>query len=204
MIDEGYTKYQCHWQRTSPLPTEVLTPLIHCRNRLYEVGLVGFYPEAGVGYGNLSMRAPGFEKFVISGTQTGHIPRTDAGHYALVTDYDINANQVSCSGPVQASSEALTHGAIYQLAPTIGAVVHVHSAQLWQAIKHQLPTTAATVPDCTPDMAREFLRLYNETDLPDTRVAVMAGHAEGIVAFGSDVQQATERILALLNGPAGK
>lgn len=48
----------------------------------------------------------------------------------------------------------------------------------------------------TPEMAREFPRLYHETDFADSGVAVMAGHEEGIVAFGADTGQAAERILA--------
>jgi hypothetical protein len=60
-----------------------------------------------------------------------------------------------------------------------------------------MPTTDADVAYGTPAMAHEFKRLYNETDLPNLMIAVMAGHAEGIVTFGSTIESATERVLEL-------
>lgn len=197
MIDEGYTKYTFDWHRAPALPAAKVAELNDCRNRLYAAELVGYYEDHGVGFGNVSIRAPDGRGFIISGTGTGRIERTDERHYCRVTEYDIDANRVVCRGPVQASSEALTHAAIYELDSAIGAVVHVHSAKLWQRLIDRIPTTAADVPYGTPEMAREFRRLYRETDFADSGVAVMAGHEEGIVAFGADPGQAVERILAL-------
>ena len=108
------------------------------RRRLYQVRqpldarLIGQYEDLGIGYGNISVRRGSCDLFLISGTQTGHLPATDERHYSLVTDCDIRNNIVRCSGPVQASSEAMTHAAIYALGDAIGAVVHVHSAELWK------------------------------------------------------------------------
>jgi len=197
MIDEGYTKYRCDWRKTAAFSGGRLDALNACRNRLYREGLVGYYAEHGVGFGNLSVRIPGTTRFLISGTQTGHIAQTGPEHYAIVTDYDIEANRVGCEGPVQASSEALTHAAIYELDPDIGGIAHVHSAELWSRLIDRIPTTSAEVPYGTPEMAHEFGRLYRDTDLPDRGVAVMAGHDEGIVAFGQDIEEATERVLGL-------
>ena len=195
MIDEGYTKYKCDWRRAPALPAAVINDLNEWRNRLYEVGLVGYYEEHGVGFGNLSIRVVGNKQFIISGTQTGHIPCTDENHYSLVTAWDIGKNYVSCEGPVQASSEALTHAALYELDAGICAIVHVHSLILWRKLINRIPTTAEDVGYGTPEMARELLRLYRETELPEIGVAVMAGHEEGIVAFGHTLEQAAQRIL---------
>lgn len=196
MIDEGYTKYQVDWRKSPALPEGGITELNACRNRLFGAGLVGYYPEHGVGFGNLSVRADG-GGFIISGTQTGHIERTGPEHWSLVTDYDIDANRVTCEGPVQASSEALTHAAIYELDAAIGAIAHGHSAELWAKFIDRIPTTAPDVPYGTPEMAREFGRLYRETDFSEHGVAIMAGHDEGIIAFGRDIREATQRVLAL-------
>ncbi len=200
-IDEGYTKYEVDWHPAPALPAEAVHDLNDCRNRLYDAGLVGYYEEHGVGYGNLSIRGPKAGTFIISGTQTGHLPRTDASHYALVTAYDIDANRVTCEGPIQASSEALTHAAIYGLDPCILAIAHVHSGDLWRRMKDRIPTTAAEVPYGTPEMAREFRRLYEETDFARSGVAVMAGHEEGLVAVGATIEEAAERLLALTPAP---
>ena len=197
MIDEGYTKYECDWREAPALPEEAVAELNAWRNRLHEQGLIGYYPQHGVGFGNVSIREGDTDAFLISGTQTGDIARTDERHYARVTRCDIRANRVCCEGPVQASSEALTHAAIYALDPAIRAVVHVHDATLWRELTGRIPTTSDEVSYGTPEMAREFQRLYEETDFPTRGVAVMGGHEEGIVSFGAAIEQAAERILQL-------
>lgn len=199
MIDEGYTKYECEWRHAPALPVQAIAELNAWRNRLYDEGLIGYYPEHGVGFGNVSIREGGAGEFIISGTQTGHIPRTDEHHYARVTRCEIEANRVHCEGPVQASSEALTHAAIYALDPAIRAVVHVHDAALWNELIDKVPTTSRDVSYGTPEMALEFRRLYDETDFTKRGIAVMGGHEEGIVSFGCDVEQAAHRILHLRN-----
>ena len=112
-----------------------------------------------------------------------------------MTRCDIEANKVHCEGPVQASSEALTHAAIYALDPAIRAVVHVHSAAMWNELIDHVPTTSRDVSYGTPQMAQEFRRLYEETDFAQQGVAVMGGHDEGIVTFGRNVEQAAQRVL---------
>ena len=197
MIDEGYTKYECDWERAPALPGAAIEELNAWRNRLHEQGLIGHYPEHGVGFGNVSVLESDGDAFIISGTQTGHIARTDENHYARVTCCDIPANRVYCEGPVQASSEALTHAAIYALDPAIRAVVHVHHATLWRDLTGRIPTTAAEISYGTPEMAREFQRLYEETDFAALGIAVMGGHEEGLVSFGAGIAEAAERILSL-------
>ena len=200
MIDEGTTKYKCDWRGTPALPARVIHDLNEWRNRLYDAGLVGYCAKHDVGFGNLSIRVDD-EQFIISGTQTGGIPRTNEIHYSLVTACDIDNNHVTCEGPVQASSEALTHAAIYALDAMICAVVHVHSFTLWKTLIHRIPTTAEDARYGTPEMAREFLRLYRETNLPETGIAAMAGHEAGIITFDHTMELAAQRILGLIPKP---
>lgn len=196
-LDEGYIKYASNWT-PGPAPDLAATAELEIwRQPLYAAGLIGRYAESGIGFGNISVRSQAPRQFIISGTQTGHLRTTDAAHYALVTDYDIGENRVSSLGPVEASSESLTHAAIYELDTTIGAVVHVHSKALWTALLHQLPTTHPGITYGTPEMAREFVRLFLETDFASTGVAIMAGHVEGIVSIGSSLREAAARVLEL-------
>lgn len=197
MIDEGYTKYEFDWQRTPALAGELIADLNAWRSRLYDHGFIGYYPDVGVGYGNVSIREGESDAFIISGTQTGHIPRTDERHYARVLRCDIEANRVVCEGPVQASSEALTHAAIYALEGAIRAVVHVHDAALWNELIDRVPTTSRDISYGTPEMAQEFRRLYAKSDFAKRGVAVMGGHEEGIVSFGASLDEAGRRILQL-------
>lgn len=199
MIDEGYTKFDVRWTRSEPLAVPEIDELIRCRSPLYQAGLIGEYEELGVGYGNISHRCSDSDRFVISGTQTGHLPELRAEHFAMVTTYDIDDNSVACTGPVQASSESMTHATIYSLCSTIHAVVHIHSREMWVRLKDQIATTAADVAYGTPEMAREFQRIYRDTDFATAGVAVMAGHDEGLVSIGRNLQEATSRVLLLSN-----
>lgn len=201
MIDEGYIKFEIDWQRGEPPAADDVADLNRWREPLFAAGLIGEYRELGIGYGNVSRRAGGNGHFIISGTQTGHLPILGPEHYALISDYDIAANRVSCRGRVRASSESMTHAAIYELSPAINAVVHVHSKPLWEQHLHRLPTTRADVAYGTPQMAREFERLYRETGFATIGVAVMAGHEEGILSFGDDMRNAARRILDLGGSP---
>jgi ribulose-5-phosphate 4-epimerase/fuculose-1-phosphate aldolase len=195
-IDEGYIKYVSDWT-PGPAPDAAATSLLDTwRRPLYEAGLIGHYDDLDVGYGNISVRHG--KQFIISATQTGHLAVTDASHYALVTGYDMEQNRVSSTGPARASSETLTHAAIYELDDGINAVVHVHSAELWRRLKDKVPTTAADISYGTPQMAREFARLYAETDFGVRGIAVMAGHDEGIVTTGATLEEAATRALQFL------
>ncbi|MDJ0700400.1 MAG: class II aldolase/adducin family protein [Woeseiaceae bacterium] len=198
MIDEGYIKYRGEWVADGPIDARAAETLDTWRRPLHEAGLVGEYADTGIGFGNLSIRCEG-STFYISGTQTGHLAATDGRHYSLVTDYDIDGNAVYCRGPVQASSESLTHAAIYELDASIGGIVHVHSARLWHALRGKLPTTSDTVAYGTPAMAHEFERLYRQSAFADLGLVVMGGHEEGLISIGSDLEEAAMRILGLDN-----
>jgi len=200
LIDEGYIKFDIDWTRTGPLHSAAIEELNAWREPLVAAGLIGHYDELGVGYGNLSIRVPGGTSFVISGTQTGHVRHTGAEHYVLVTGFDIGANRIACKGPVRASSESLTHAAIYAADAGIGAVVHVHQPALWADLRGILPTAAASVAYGTPAMARELEQLCHDAAFRERRVAVMAGHEAGLIAVGASLAEAATRILALNAG----
>lgn len=197
-LDEGYIKYESHWTPGPATHVAAARDLERWRKPLYEAKLIGEYAELGIGYGNISVRRGSGGLFLISGTQTGHLPTTDENNYSLVTDCDIRSNIVRCSGPVQASSEAMTHASIYALGDAIGAVVHAHNAELWRDNLDKLPTTDPDIAYGTPDMARELDRLYRTTGLRDSGVAVLAGHDEGLISFGATIEEAATRMLDLL------
>ncbi|MGC1309767.1 MAG: class II aldolase/adducin family protein [Phormidesmis sp.] len=189
MIDEGVTKYQCDWLKADAVAPSSTVDLNGYRNALRQLNLIGEYPN-GIGFGNISQRLPNTEQFVISGTQTGHLLALSAADYALVTDFDPVRNHLTCQGLRQASSESLTHGVIYASNPAIGAIIHVHHPILWQQLLNQVPTTRADVPYGTPEMAAETQRLFDESSLRQVKIFAMAGHEDGVVAFGETLQTA--------------
>ncbi|MBE9060729.1 class II aldolase/adducin family protein [cf. Phormidesmis sp. LEGE 11477] len=196
MIDEGYIKYRCEWIEKDAIAPQTVTDLTRYRNALHQLQLIGEYPN-GIGFGNLSQRTllspiPHLStpRFIITGTQTGHLPTLAAADYALVTDFNPAQNTLTCKGLKKASSESLTHGIIYSAHPGIGAIIHVHNARLWQQLLHQVPTTSADIAYGTPEMAAETQRLFEETPLLQQKIFVMAGHEEGVVTFGETLQTA--------------
>ena len=200
MINEGTIKFVSHWRETAPGDGRELEDAIRWRAPLHRAGLIGHFEDHDVGYGNLSARLNDGSGFVISGTQTGDVKDVSAAHFAFVTAYDIEANSVTSWGPVEASSESLTHAAIYELDSSIGGVVHVHCDRLWDASKDVLPSTRESVDYGTPQMAREFARLFSETSFGSIGIARMAGHAGGLISIGCDVRQAAERMLDMADG----
>jgi hypothetical protein len=195
-VDEGVIKFCCTWVERPPLPAWRIEELDHWRDRLHAHALIGYDASEQVGYGNVSMRDAQSRAILITGTQTGHLPVLGPEHYTLLTDYDIEANRVTCTGPIQASSESMTHLALYELGDACNAVVHVHDDRAWRALCGRVPTTAADVAYGTPAMARELQRLCREDALARVRIAAMHGHPGGLISFGPDLDEAGGVMLA--------
>lgn len=207
-MDEGYIKFQAHWQQAPPLPEKSLQDIIICRDLLHQIGLIGVYPN-GIGYGNISQRwqAGGGSpwesearegQFIISGSATGHLVTLTPEHFTLVTEVNIDLNKVWCEGPIIASSETMSHAVIYQHCPEVNAVIHVHHAQLWQQLLHQIPTTDADATYGSPEMAYSIIQLLHKTDLLHHKIFVMEGHPEGIFAFGESLMDVITRLKDLV------
>jgi methylthioribose-1-phosphate isomerase len=185
--NEGVVKFECSHVQGGFDEHPDVRELIRLRNLLFDFKLIGVYPD-GIGYGNISVRMP--QGFVISGSQTGHIPETNISHFSLVTTYSIKDNFISSVGQTRASSESLTHAMVYDVFPEADAVVHVHNAEHWNRLKGVVPTTDESVPYGTPEMAAEIDRLARTSDLRTVRVLVMAGHEDGILSFGATLADA--------------
>ena len=192
--DEGYIKYQCNWTSCDTISADEIIQLNHWRDRLYRLGLIGVYDD-GIGFGNLSIRQDNSDLFIISGTKTGSIPHLSHQHYTKVTDFDWQQNYVTCIGAIQASSESLTHGAVYTANPAVNAVIHVHNLQLWQSLIDRVPTTNQNCAYGTPEMAKEIIRLSRKDSVKDLKIIVMSGHQEGIITFGKDLEEAGNILL---------
>lgn len=144
----------------------------------------------GIGYGNISIRVGDENKFLITGSATGGIAQLSAEHLAMVDQVKAPQNELWCSGPIVASSESMSHAAIYDQLPWVGGVIHIHHLAFWQAALHQVPTTAADAAYGTPAMVASIHNLLKRTALPSSKLFVMEGHEEGVFAFGHDLAEA--------------
>lgn len=195
-MTEGYIKFNCIWDQVKvSIPIPEYRQLEKVRSELYALGLIGAYPD-GIGFGNISMRSKDDKSFIISGSATGALSTLMPGDYALVTDYKITRNTLFCSGLIQASSESLTHAAIYQAVPHAGAVIHVHCLWLWERLLDTYPTTNAGIEYGTPEMAQAVGLLASNIKDNEEKIIVMGGHREGILAFGPHINDAIKPIIS--------
>ncbi len=194
---DGYIKFTCHLvSEKIEIPVLLFDPLNFWREEMWQRSFIGAYPD-GIGFGNISIRVPQTDQFYISGSATGGLPELAQIHYPLVEKCSLPQNALWCKGLVKASSESLSHAAIYSCDSAIGAVVHIHNRQLWEKYLDVLPTTDMQVEYGTPEMAYEIIRLMGLPETQKRKVFVMGGHAEGIVAFGKTVEEAARLILNL-------
>lgn len=199
---EGVIKFELRYTRTEALQFAPLHALNAWRTLLHRLGLIGQDPlrYGGVGFGNVSQRlGASVYPFAITGTQTGGLATLAARHYALIEDCDIARNRVVASGPIEPSSESLTHAMLYRLDPDIRCVLHVHAPLLWgsaQALR--IPFTHPDVAYGTPAMAEEMERLYRTGEFALRGLVAMGGHADGVVAFGTDAGVAGSVLIGAL------
>ena len=141
----------------------------------------------------------GQRTFVVTGTQTGGLRQLAVEHLAVVRRWDVATNRVWSEGQELPSSESLTHGAVYDLSPSIRAVFHGHAPALWrQAAALRLPISDPHVEYGTPEMAHEVARLYRDTPLAEMGVFAMGGHEDGVVSFGATPAEAGARLVTWL------
>ena len=197
MSRDGYIKFHCQWIKGKPIPATKLKKVNQWRSKLFAYGLIGSHGQ-GIGYGNISIRLGKANNFLITGSATGQYKTLSGQHYAVVANYDFKADRLTCRGPIQASSESLTHAAIYQSIPNVKAVIHVHSLKLWRKLLYKIPTTAKNVTYGTPAMAEEMIRLLKLPSTKRKKIIALAGHKPGLIAFGRNLNEAGGIILSQL------
>ncbi len=211
LSEEGTVKYLSRHTKTSLTPEgvpllDILPFLDSARTFLHDHGLIG-ENEKGVAYGNISALLPtteGREKcFLVSGTSTGKSRVLGASGYAVVTHCDVRQNYVTSYGPVPASSEAMTHMAIYMSNPLVRFVLHIHHQPLFVALlRENWLHTPSSVTYGTPEMAWAVEQLMCNQALSEG-VFVTAGHTDGLFAFGSELEDTVNVIMRLLNRYCG-
>lgn len=210
MYDEGVIKFEAD-HREAPLEPRLYAglacKLVAWREIMAMTQLVGQDPAryGGAGYGNVSARvgppssARGARSMLITGTQTGGLARIGLAQFCVVERYDYRRNRVRSVGAIRPSSETMTHGAIYDLSPHVRFVLHAHSPVIWRRARElRIPTTDATIPYGTPEMALAVRDLYQRTPLSELRILAMGGHEDGIIVFGHTCEEAGQVLLTYL------
>jgi hypothetical protein len=96
-----------------------------------------------------------------------------------------------------ASSESLTHAALYLISDSVKCVLHIHDHLIWNGILEDVgPTTPANIPYGTTKMAQFVQKMFpNQSQ----GFFAMAGHQDGVIAFASDLETAGKMIIDLFN-----
>jgi ribulose-5-phosphate 4-epimerase/fuculose-1-phosphate aldolase len=195
MLDEGYIKFDCQWTQSVLEDGLVSSGLLNVRDELFRLGLIGVLPDSGIGFGNVSMRLAGSE-ILISGSATGSFFPSTPSLFSKVYKTDLLGNRVWCLGEFPASSETFTHEAVYKAHPSVQCVLHVHHRASWLKLLGLEPTTSVRVAYGTVEMAEEVGRLFSEKGMGASGLFVMAGHEDGLVAFGRNFEEALNILLA--------
>ena len=210
MYDEGVIKFEANHSTRELAPRlygDLACKLVAWREIMVQTQLVGQDPQryGGAGYGNVSGRIGppsanrGGRSFLITGTQTGGARCMDLDDFSVVHRYDYRFNRVESTGLTEPSSEAMTHGAIFDCSPQIRFVFHGHCPVIWRrAGELRIPTTDPSVPYGTPEMAVEVQRLYRDTPMSEARVLTMGGHEDGVIVFGKTPEDAGQMLLSTL------
>jgi len=196
-MEEGYVKYHAEHSEAPAVEPPGWAELNKARTRLRDLGLIGMYPN-GVGYGNVSIRVTG-DEFLITGTATGDGATLSPAQYCLVKSFDIAKNTVQTQGPVNASSESMSHGAVYRACPHVNCVIHIHNRRIFDGLlKDKAPATPADAAFGTPEMARAIFDLVKQGGAQSGYI-VMTGHDEGVILYAESVAKALDLTLKLFN-----
>ena len=195
MID-GVIKYNFDFQPSESLSELLFVDIESVRKRLFTLNLIGVTDE-GIGLGNISQRLKE-GAFVITGTQTGHLENLDASHYALIEAYNDKAFYLKSSGAIKPSSEALTHGTIYNLSTEIGAVIHIHSKAIWKFMLNGGYLRTKDVAYGSTEMIDEVNRLFSKIKPLSNPEFAMAGHEDGVIVFDKTLVEAELTLYRIL------
>ena len=67
---------------------------------------------------------------------------------------------------------------------------------MWKKLMYKFPTTNTKTAYGTPEMAGEIKRLFNNHNFNKTdNIIIMAGHEDGIISFGRNLEEAYNILL---------
>jgi ribulose-5-phosphate 4-epimerase/fuculose-1-phosphate aldolase len=190
--DEGVIKFKLTLKRAPAPEMNQVIALEKWRALFFKLNLIGEYPIEKVGFGNLSSRLLK-NSFIITGSQTGHLPHLQAHHYTKVIECDMKKGVVSAEGLIPPSSESLTHFGIYEANPVINHVFHIHHEVMWKKmIESNYDAISEIIPYGTIEMAEATQQLIGSRT---SGIFAMKGHDDGIVSYGTTSEEAGKIIL---------
>lgn len=196
--EEGVVKYSLKFKKTKPVSLTCKEKIETVREDLYALNLIGAY-EDGIGFGNISLKEDNSDKFVITGTQTGHLACLHVEDYSLVEKVDFDTFTTYASGMSEPSSEAITHACIYALNKKIKAIIHVHNEKLWRYMLDNDYVSTSDVEYGSLEMVKDIQKIYKSHDVLKDNAFVMKGHFEGVFVFAENINAAKKDLYQIMS-----
>lgn len=190
---EGLIKYNVDWDNTKLISEQEFQFINPFRELAFKNNYIGIDSD-NIGFGNISFRTGQFDKFIISGSATGHLADLQKSDYAKVLKYNIYDNYIKCFGGKVASSESLSHAAIYSSNKSINAVLHLHSSYIWNKYINVLPTTLPDAEYGTINMANSIREITVKKGVIEGMI-IMHGHENGVIVYSNS----HERIFKIIS-----
>ncbi len=184
MERESYIKFNCrHHVKEISFPAEIDTWL-GFGNALKAHKLIGKIDDQ-TGYGNISFRDRNSGDIYISASKSGTDDTYVKSHFSRIVTWDAEINFVESEGAMPASSETLTHLAVYEALKEVNCVAHIHSEYYWNMyLNHEL-TSNLDIEYGTKEMYFEVKRLIEENANAGT--LIMGGHKDGILFWDENI-----------------
>ncbi len=190
-MEEGYIKFSLFLKKGSPPKEAEIADILEARQRLYDWNFIGALPS-GIGFGNISKRFNGNQCY-ISGSATGGIEKLESKHFSTIMDYSIKDNKIECSGELSASSESLTHLAIYEINDKIKYIAHIHNSVIWAFLLKTNQATENYFNYGTPEIAMNAAEFCKKQNL-STGCFAMRGHEDGVIFYSDEMKKLMELI----------
>jgi ribulose-5-phosphate 4-epimerase/fuculose-1-phosphate aldolase len=192
---EGNIKYSASHTMRPAADHPLWEELNSVRTKLHDMHLVGVH-EDGIAFGNVSMRLAD-NQFLISGTSTGSVRELSPDGYCTVLSVDIPNNRIVSAGPLHASSESMTHGAIYQSCPSINCVIHIHNRRIFEGmIQDHCTATPRNAEYGTPEIAIAISECVKQAGKTEGDI-VLKGHNEGVISYAASINAVYNLVLNL-------
>jgi ribulose-5-phosphate 4-epimerase/fuculose-1-phosphate aldolase len=121
-----------------------------------------------------------------------------------VKSFDIAGNSIVSRGLIQASSESMTHGAVYRAGRGVNCVIHIHSKKIFDGmLQDDYPFTPKALAFGTPEIALAIGKCVEKIGSDEDKI-VLAGHDGGIIAYGANIERSLHSILELHNKYMGE
>ncbi len=192
-MSEGVIKFNLEHKekKLSNISSSDFEELNSIRKKLFEQNMIGELPN-GIGFGNISIRIKN-NSFLISGSGTGGKENLTLSDYALVEDFSIEKNTVISIGETPASSESLTHAALYLENYAINAVIHIHKKDMFDKFKiNNLCCLPKEILYGTVDLAKALSDCGKNNS---NGIIATLGHEDGLYVWGVNLIDAYNILL---------